>query len=49
MMACPSLDLETQFLRVLDATRSYRVNGRMLELRDQTGAVIARLEEANLN
>lgn len=49
MMACPSLDLETQFLRALDATRTYRVSGRALELRDKTGTVIARLEEANLN
>jgi copper homeostasis protein (lipoprotein) len=49
MMACPSLELETQFLRALDATRSDRVSGRTLELLDAKGSVVAVLEEANLD
>jgi heat shock protein HslJ len=49
MMACPSLELETQFLRALDATRADRVSGRTLELLDAKGSVVAVLEEANLD
>ena len=49
MMACPSLEVETQFLRALDATRSGRVSGRTLELLDAKGTVVAVLEEANLD
>jgi copper homeostasis protein (lipoprotein) len=48
MMACPSLEIETEFLGALDATRRYRVTGRVLELMNSSGTVVARFEEANL-
>ncbi len=47
-MACPSMDLETAFLRALDQTRRYRVSGRFLDLMDANGRLLARLEERNL-
>lgn len=47
-MACPALDTETAFLKGLDDTRRYRVEGRTLELQDDAGRVLARLEERNL-
>ncbi|MGE5179768.1 MAG: META domain-containing protein [Bacteroidota bacterium] len=45
MMSCPSMDTERAFLRALDRTRTYRVMGRELELYDDTGSLLARLEE----
>jgi putative lipoprotein len=45
MMSCPSMDTERAFLRALDRTRTYRVLGRVLELYDDTGSLLARLEE----
>lgn len=44
-MACPGLELETSFLRALDGTRRYRIRGRTLDLMDDRGTVLARLEE----
>jgi len=48
MMACPSMDIESAFLRALNAARRYRVQGRTLELSDDRGRLLARLEERNL-
>lgn len=47
-MACPAMEGETAFLRALTNTRRYQVLGRVLELRDDSGRVLARLEERNL-
>jgi len=47
-MACPSIGAERAFLRALGQTRRYRVSGRMLELLDDRGRLLARLEERNL-
>jgi copper homeostasis protein (lipoprotein) len=47
-MACPGLDIETAFFRALDRTRRYHVSGRTLELMDDSGRLLARLEERNL-
>jgi uncharacterized lipoprotein YbaY/heat shock protein HslJ len=48
LMACPVLETETAFLRVLEETRRYRVLGRTLELLDGDGRLLARLEERTL-
>lgn len=48
MMACSSMATETAFLRALEATRRYRVFGRTLELSDDRGRLLVRLEEQNL-
>jgi len=48
MMACPAMDTETAFLRALEGTRRYRVLGRVLELLDDRGRLLVRLEERNL-
>lgn len=47
-MACPLMDTETAFLRTLDETRRYRILGQTLELIDDAGKVLVRLEERNL-
>ena len=47
-MACPSLETETAFLKALEGTRRFRLAGRHLELEDEHGAVLARLEERDL-
>ena len=47
-MACPALEVETAFLRALEAARRYRTFGRHLELIDASGDVVALLEERNL-
>jgi uncharacterized lipoprotein YbaY/heat shock protein HslJ len=47
-MICPSMGNETAFFKALDATRRYRMLGRMLELLDGRGNLLARLEERNL-
>jgi len=47
-MICPSMSNETAFFKALDATRRYRLLGRMLELLDDHGNLLARLEERNL-
>jgi putative lipoprotein len=47
-MACPSMELETAFLRALNETRRYRMVGRRLELQDDLGRFLAQLEEADL-
>jgi uncharacterized lipoprotein YbaY/heat shock protein HslJ len=47
-MACPAMKTETDFLLALEATRRYRVHGRTLELMDEHGRVLVRLEERNL-
>lgn len=44
LMACSSMATETAFLRALNNTRRYQVLGRILELRDEKGRVLARLE-----
>jgi heat shock protein HslJ len=47
-MTCPSKDTEAAFLAALGATRRYRVFGRLLELLDDHGRLLVRLEERNL-
>jgi copper homeostasis protein (lipoprotein) len=47
-MACPSMDTETAFLRALNGTRRFRIQGRILELMDNDGKTMVRLEERNL-
>lgn len=47
-MACLDMWVEDAFLRALDETRRYRIRGRVLELLDGGGRVLARLEERNL-
>ena len=47
-MACPSMDFETAFLGALNATRRYRIEGRILELMDENQKPLVRLEERNL-
>lgn len=48
MMACPSMETETAFLRALQETRRYRLSGRVLDLMDDRGKRLVRLEERNL-
>jgi copper homeostasis protein (lipoprotein) len=49
-MACPGgMDTETAFLAALTQVRGWRVAGRLLELRDAQGAVLARFEDRTLN
>ncbi len=48
MMACIEMDTENAFLRALERTRQYRVRGRILDLIDDRGQTLARLEERNL-
>jgi len=47
-MACPGVDMEAPFLRALHEVRAYRVHGRVLELMDDRGQLLARLDERNL-
>jgi len=47
-MACPSMDTETAFLRALNGTRRFRIQGRIMELMDNDGKTLVRLEERNL-
>lgn len=47
-MLCPSMSTEVAFFKALDSTRRYRLLGRMLELLDDQGALLVRLEERNL-
>lgn len=47
-MICTSMSTEVAFFKALDATRRYRLLGRMLELLDEQGNLVARLEERNL-
>ena len=47
-MACPAMEIETEFLRALENTRRYRIVGRVLELVDEHGRLLAQLEERNL-
>jgi copper homeostasis protein (lipoprotein) len=47
-MACPEMEGETAFLRALADTRRYRIRGRMLELLDDRGRLLAELEERSL-
>jgi uncharacterized lipoprotein YbaY/heat shock protein HslJ len=45
LMACAAADdLERSFLRMLNAVRTWRTNGQELELRDESGKVIARFQ-----
>lgn len=44
-MACPELGTETALLRALEATRRYAMRGGALELMDDGGRVLARLEQ----
>jgi copper homeostasis protein (lipoprotein) len=46
--ACPSLETETALLAALERVRRYRVFGRILELLDDRGGLLVRLEERNL-
>jgi heat shock protein HslJ len=48
LMLCDDGGIETEFFRVLDETRRYRVQGRTLELLDDRGRSLARLEERTL-
>jgi len=48
-MACPAMELEQRFLAALDATRRFRRSGRTLDLLDDRGKTLARLEERNLD
>ena len=47
-MACASMETETAFLQALEKARRYRVSGRTLELLDEGGVILVRLEERNL-
>jgi len=47
-MICPSMSTEVAFFKALDATRRYRLFGRLLELLDEKGNLLVRLEERNL-
>lgn len=47
-MACPAMEDESAFLRALRETRRYRLKGRILDLLDERGKRLVRLEEANL-
>jgi heat shock protein HslJ len=47
-IACPAMDIETAFPQALNETRCYRALGRILELMDDRGRVLVRLEERNL-
>lgn len=46
MMACPNLDLETQFFDILKQTKSYQIEGNILLLNNEAKEAIARLEAA---
>ena len=46
-MACvDGIEMEEHFFRVLSATDGYHINGDILELRDRSGKVLARLQHA---
>jgi heat shock protein HslJ len=46
-MACvDGMVMEDEFFRVLSATEGYRIEGDILELRDHSGKVLARLRHA---
>jgi heat shock protein HslJ len=47
-MACPAMELEQRFLAALEGTRRFRRSGRTLDLLDDRGKTLARLEERNL-
>jgi putative lipoprotein len=47
-MACMSMETEVAFSRALDRTRLFRIRGRTLDLIDDTGRVLVRLEARNL-
>ena len=49
MFCATGMDLETAFLRALEETRRFRASGRILELLDERGRLLARLEERNLD
>jgi len=41
-MACPNgMDVETSFIRALNSTETYQINGYLLQLRDQEGVIRA--------
>lgn len=46
MMACPNLELETQFQDVLKQTKSYHIEGNTLVLDNNSKTSIAKLEAA---
>ena len=46
MMACPNLDLETQFFDILKQTKSYQIEGNILLRNNEAKEAIARLEAA---
>jgi len=39
LMACPNMDEETAFLRVLGRVKTYIIQGESLDLRDETGSL----------
>jgi len=44
-MACPEgMDVETSFIRALESTETYQINGDLLQLRDQEGKTKAVLK-----
>jgi copper homeostasis protein (lipoprotein) len=47
-MACPAMETEATFLKALERTRRFRLAGRNLELVDELGVVLMRLEEREL-
>jgi copper homeostasis protein (lipoprotein) len=47
-MACPAMETEATFLKALERTRRFRLAGRKLELVDEHGVVLTRLEEREL-
>ena len=48
MMSCLSMETESAFLRALQEVRRYRLSGRTLDLLDDRGRRLVRLEERNL-
>ncbi len=44
LMACPNLEVEQQFLTVLENVKKYRIEGGMLSLNNENNESLARLE-----
>jgi heat shock protein HslJ len=47
-MACVEMDRETAFLKALEATESWRIDGNQLDLFDDDANLLARFEARNL-
>lgn len=48
-MSCPAIDIENRFVRALGQASTYRISGDTLQVRDATGATVARLEAVYLH